>query len=253
SSMRFLPQIAPFVPRQHLLYLLSKGETATLYLYNYSSDAAEQVYQMVANVLSWQNARSRLLREIGLHKMGVTHLSGRITPTGEELVWLNSELLSEYEIPQHGSIHFDKRLVSGTHYIQAEPIMHLYRHTTLAFLPLNLNSDNLFEDQCSQMMKSMLHNCEKFNRIHSELMSGTHEIRESDLLKIVSHSRIVHFVRSPLLLFPKWRKLVAVVRRGTENAMSFKQAVIADLPSRHVSGSKTSLLENTSMSHVNPS
>lgn len=26
SSMRFLPQIAPFVPRQHLLYLLSKGE-----------------------------------------------------------------------------------------------------------------------------------------------------------------------------------------------------------------------------------
>ncbi|VDN93928.1 unnamed protein product [Brugia pahangi] len=240
SAMRFLPQIAPFVPRQHLLYLLSKGETATLYLYNYSSDAAEQVYQMVANVLSWQNARSRLLREIGLHKMGVTHLSGRITPTSEELVWLNSELLSEYEIPQHGSVHFDKRLVSGTHYIQAEPLMHLYRHTTLAFLPLNLNSDNLFEDQCSQMvflekmMKSMLHNCENFNRIHSELMSGTHEIRESDLLKIVSHSRIVHFVRSPLLLFPKWRKLVAVVRRGTENAMSFKQAMIADLPSRHV-------------------
>lgn len=67
---------------------------------------------MVANVLSWQNARSRLLREIGLHKMGVTHLSGRITSTGEQLVWLNSELLSEYEIPQHGSVHFDKRYLS---------------------------------------------------------------------------------------------------------------------------------------------
>uniref|UniRef100_A0A1I7VHB3 Non-specific serine/threonine protein kinase n=1 Tax=Loa loa TaxID=7209 RepID=A0A1I7VHB3_LOALO len=257
SSMRFLPQIAPFVPRQHLLYLLSKGETATLYLYNYSSDAAEQVYQMVANVLSWQNARSRLLREIGLHKMGVTHLSGRITPTGEELVWLNSELLSEYEIPQHGSVHFDKRLVSGMHYIQAEPLMHLYRYTTLSFLPLNLNSDNLFEDQCSQMvfiekqMRSMLHDCEKFNRIHGELMSGSHEIKESDLLKIISHSRVVHFVRSPLLLFPKWRKLVAVVRSGTQNTLSFKRALVADSPSRHVSGSKMSLLENSSsISHM---
>ncbi|CAG9533303.1 unnamed protein product [Cercopithifilaria johnstoni] len=256
SSMHFLPQIAPFVPRQHLLYLLSKGETATLYLYNYSSDAAEQIYQMVANVLSWQNARSRLLREIGLHKMGVTHLSGRITPTDEELVWLNSELLSEYEIPQHGSIYFDKRLVRGVQYIQAEPLMHLYRHITLDFLPFNLSSNNLFEDQCSQMvflekqMKSLLHDCEKFNRIHDELMSGTHEIRESDLLKIVSRSRVIHFVQSPLLLFPKWRKLVAVVRRGTENAMSFKRAVIADLPPRHVSGSKTSLFDNSSVSHV---
>lgn len=80
-------------------------------MYNYSSDAAEQIYQMIANVLSWQNARSRLLREIGLHKMGVTHLCGRIAPTGDELVWLNSELLSEYEIPQHGKVHFDKRYV----------------------------------------------------------------------------------------------------------------------------------------------
>uniref|UniRef100_A0A158Q8J8 Gamma-tubulin complex component n=1 Tax=Elaeophora elaphi TaxID=1147741 RepID=A0A158Q8J8_9BILA len=188
SSMLFLPQIAPFVPRQHLLYLLSKGEMATLYLYNYSSDAAEQIYQMVANVLSWQNARSRLLREIGLHKMGVTHLSGRITPTGEELVWLNSELLSEYEIPQHGSVHFDKRLVSGAHHIQAEPLMHLYRHTSLAFLPLNLNSNNLFEDQCSQMVF---------------------------LEKQVS-------------------------------PLHFERALVADSPGRHISGSKMSLLENSS-------
>lgn len=65
----------------------------------------------------------------------------------------------------------------------------------------------------------MLHDCEKFNRIHRQLMSGVHEIKESDLLKIVSRSRLVHFVRSPLLLFPKWRKLVAVVRRGTENVV----------------------------------
>lgn len=68
-------------------------------------------------------------------------------------------------------------------------------------------------------MKSMLHDCEKLNWIHGELMHGVDEIREVDLLKIVSCSRLVHFVRSPLLLFPKWRKLVAVARRGTENAM----------------------------------
>lgn len=67
-------------------------------------------------------------------------------------------------------------------------------------------------------MKSLLHDSERFNLIHGELMNGAHQIRESDLLEIISRSRVVHFVRSPLLLFPKWRKLVAVVRKGTENA-----------------------------------
>ncbi|VDN44672.1 unnamed protein product [Gongylonema pulchrum] len=84
----------------------------TMYLYNYSTDAAEAVYKVVANVLSWQNARWRLLREIGLHKMGITHLCGRIAPAGQHLIWLNGKLLSEYEIPQYGSSYFDKRYLN---------------------------------------------------------------------------------------------------------------------------------------------
>lgn len=42
--------------------------------------------------------------------------------------------------------------MNGARHIQTEPLMHLYRHTTLSFLPINLNKDNLFEDQCSQMV-----------------------------------------------------------------------------------------------------
>ncbi|VDM96212.1 unnamed protein product [Thelazia callipaeda] len=257
-SMRFLPQTVPFVPRQHLLYLLSRGETVTLYLYNYSSETAEDVHKVVANILLWQNARSRLLREIGLHKMGITHLSGRITPNSEELVWLNSELLSEYEIPQYGSAYFDQRLVlSGSQCIQVEPFMHLYRHTPFAFLPFNLNKINLFEDQCSQMvilekevsfflMKWMLRDCKLFCRIHEELLNDADKINKSDLLRIISRSRMVHFIHSPLLLFPKWRKLVALSRRGTENAVSFRQAVAGDVFTNRDRDSKMSYMEKRS-------
>lgn len=65
----------------------------------------------------------------------------------------------------------------------------------------------------------MLHDCDQFYRIHCELVKGAQTIKESELLRIVSRSREVHFIRSPLLLFPKWRRLVAIVRKASECAV----------------------------------
>lgn len=47
----------------------------TLFLYNYASDFVAWTKEIVERTILWHNARSRLLREIGLHKMGITHLS----------------------------------------------------------------------------------------------------------------------------------------------------------------------------------
>ncbi|VDK76059.1 unnamed protein product [Gongylonema pulchrum] len=68
-------------------------------------------------------------------------------------------------------------------------------------------------------MKSMLHDCELFYRIHNDFLKGSYKIKETELLKITSSSREVHFIRSPLLLFPKWRRLVALARKASENAV----------------------------------
>lgn len=57
----------------------------------------------------------------------------------------------------------------------------------------------------------------QFRRIHQSLLSDNVKISEADLLQITSHSREVHFVRSPLLFFPAWRKKIAEIRRGTDD------------------------------------
>lgn len=81
-----------------------------LYLYNYSSEAAERVHQKVSDVISWQNARSRLLREIGLHKMGITHLPARLAKN-HELIWLFVQLLHEHEYPMFGDPVFEDKYI----------------------------------------------------------------------------------------------------------------------------------------------
>lgn len=82
---------------------------ACLYLYNYSAESSEQIYKLVASAAAWHNAKSRLLREIGLHKMGITHLGGYVLPNDKGLVWLNAELLAKDKVPEDGLAQFDER------------------------------------------------------------------------------------------------------------------------------------------------
>ena len=48
---------------------MTKGEVATLYTYNYTNEIVAKVKELVERAILWHNARARLLREIGLHKM----------------------------------------------------------------------------------------------------------------------------------------------------------------------------------------
>lgn len=91
----------------HFLYHFK----ASLYLYNYSTKAAEHMQKLFSNIISWHNGKSRLLREIGLHKMGITHLPATISPSSNALVWLNAPLLYKYDFPEMGTAEFDQQLV----------------------------------------------------------------------------------------------------------------------------------------------
>lgn len=68
SNSKFLPSVHPFVPRQKIIYLIVRGENITLFLYNYVNDVVQKIKEIVERAILWHNARSRLLREIGLHK-----------------------------------------------------------------------------------------------------------------------------------------------------------------------------------------
>lgn len=101
---KFLPSLKPFIPRQRLIYLVARGETMTLFLYNYGNEIAVKVKEVVERTVLWHNARSRLLREIGLHKMGITHLSTLKSSDSRFnsyllLAWMDPETLVHNDYP----------------------------------------------------------------------------------------------------------------------------------------------------------
>lgn len=67
-------------------------------------------------------------------------------------------------------------------------------------------------------MKSILRDYDQLHQIHTTLLNGSTALTEANLLKIRGHCREIHFVRSPLLLFPKWRKEIAAVRKAGERS-----------------------------------
>ena len=60
--------------------------------------------EIVERATLWHNARSRLLREIGLHKMGITHLSTLKSADAKYnsyllLTWMDPETLVNNDYP----------------------------------------------------------------------------------------------------------------------------------------------------------
>ncbi|VDL66931.1 unnamed protein product [Nippostrongylus brasiliensis] len=54
----------------------------------------------------------------------------------------------------------------------------------------------------------------EFTTVHESLLSGRNNITESNLEKLRSASKLVHFVETPVLFFPKWRRNIAEVRQA---------------------------------------
>ncbi|RCN51871.1 hypothetical protein ANCCAN_01959 [Ancylostoma caninum] len=213
SKELFLPctEEGQFVPRRRILYGTVHGEKLTLYFYNFMPFLSASLMNMVARATSWYNSRARLVREIGLHKMGITHLSPL-------------EVTAIDALPKGYS----------------ESLFRLYRRAYHPYLFLN-RSPCLIQDQLEQMryirrnVREQLNMIRAFSSVHESLLDGRNRIAEADLEKLRSASKLVHFVETPVLFFPKWRRNIAIVRqvRGIAELDPRKTKILTGPPTPH--------------------
>ncbi|KAE9416775.1 hypothetical protein Angca_005932, partial [Angiostrongylus cantonensis] len=269
SKELFLPctEESQFIPRRRLLYGTVHGEKLTLYFYNFMPFLSASLMNMVARATSWYNARARLVREIGLHKMGITHLSPLEhfqSPSNNPylvLVWRNPEELMDKDYPPDDlQVTAIDALPKG----YSSSLFRLYRRDHNPHLLVH-RSPCLIQDQLEQMrnirtafsidslfrrhVRDQLNVMRAFTTLHESLLSGNCEmsvsrrldnllllhqlisfsenslwmcsstcpeqlsVQEADLEKLRSASKLVHFVETPVLLFPKWRRNIAEVRQ----------------------------------------
>ncbi|WKX97226.1 hypothetical protein Q1695_013136 [Nippostrongylus brasiliensis] len=224
SKELFLPctEEGHFVPRRRIMYGTVYGEKLTLYFYNFMPSLSASLMNMVARATSWYNSRARLVREIGLHKMGITHLSPLEyfqSPTDNPylvLVWRHpDELLDKDYPPDDLQITAIDALPKG----YASTLFRLYRKADYHHRLLLNRSPCLIQDQLEQMRcirksaREQLNMIREFTTVHESLLSGRNNITESNLEKLRSASKLVHFVETPVLFFPKWRRNIAEVRQ----------------------------------------
>ncbi|CAI2337035.1 unnamed protein product [Caenorhabditis sp. 36 PRJEB53466] len=99
-----LVQTHMYSPRQRIMMAHLKGDFMTIYFYNYHNNIHTEAVDCVNKIVGFHNAKSRLLREIGLHKMGITHLSPFHTEPHNEydyevLIWTDPTALISKEFP----------------------------------------------------------------------------------------------------------------------------------------------------------
>ncbi|TMS34496.1 hypothetical protein L596_002078 [Steinernema carpocapsae] len=210
------------IPRKRLLYLVVSGETLTLYMYNYVSKVVEDVQEVVNIAVSWINARSWLLRYIGLQKMGIFHLnsisiSKQSSNPFMPLTWMDPRLLidCDYPKPQHMKLKFPNDF---TH-IQAQINFRTYRNAEHFFVPKNLDPNSIFYDQTSQMLelrsqliKSVRNRDYLIEIHHGMLHSGLTKVKEDAFQEFMIRVKDVHFVKTPLLLLKGWRLRIGEIR-----------------------------------------
>uniref|UniRef100_A0A1I7X9M9 DH domain-containing protein n=1 Tax=Heterorhabditis bacteriophora TaxID=37862 RepID=A0A1I7X9M9_HETBA len=90
--------------------------------------------------------------------------------------------------------------------------------------------------------------------------TNLYSLKEADLLKLTRASRLVHFVETPVLLFPKWRRKIAEVRGTVDTVVENRKSTIAtgnyqQLPPPHplISRRRANTLSVASSSVVAPS
>uniref|UniRef100_A0A914YD68 Uncharacterized protein n=1 Tax=Panagrolaimus superbus TaxID=310955 RepID=A0A914YD68_9BILA len=239
SHFHFGPVLQPcFVPRRRLFFLTIRGESVSLFLYNVNAETTVKIKEIVERALYWNNARSRLLREIGLHKMQITHLSTlkSIDPKVnfyQLLTWRDPELLITHDYPPENIKTADFAKIPKKY---ARMFLKIYRFSDPSYV-LKQNTTAKFDDQIAQMLsmreeiKEMLSDFQLFGHYHNLFLNpnlhqkssnkNSDEIKihmdEDVLMRLLTRCEEAHYVQTPLLLFPEWRKKVAAIRAiGTE-------------------------------------
>ncbi|CAJ0586929.1 unnamed protein product, partial [Mesorhabditis spiculigera] len=133
-----------FVPRRRLFYGIVRQEKLTCFLYNFKPDLGRQIVQQITRFVHWHNGKMRLVKEIGMHKMGYQHLGesdkNSDNPFFEQLWRQPDEVLAD-ELPevarerrQGRNVSFHSRTPSVIRMHYADTLDRVYRHARTAFL-----------------------------------------------------------------------------------------------------------------------
>ena len=140
------------MPRRRLFFVTIRGEAISLFLYNVNPETTLKVKEIVERAVFWNNARSRLLREIGLHKMQITHLSTLKSAEPKVnfyqlLIWRDPELLITHDYPPDNIKSAD---ISKIPKKFARMFLKIYRHTG-KFTPCFAAKTNVYNIQLFQI------------------------------------------------------------------------------------------------------
>lgn len=206
---KYTPMVQSHIysPRQRLMMAYLKGDFMTIYFYNYHTNIHKDAVDTMNKIVGFHNAKSRLLREIGLHKMGITHLSPFHTEPINEydyevMIWTDPTTLISKEFPSEHKPPpaFMKEPQCSNIFFR------MYRQPDLQ-LTMG-RSKTLFKSDCVKTMhyeqllrwrsglKTKLDFIQKVTRAHVEMIKKCPTINEIDLLMFLRPPKVV---RSKLL------------------------------------------------------
>ncbi|CAL2031853.1 unnamed protein product [Caenorhabditis brenneri] len=203
-----LIQTQMYSPRQRIMMAYLKGDFMTIYFYNYHSNIHKEAVDCMNKIVGFHNAKSRLLREIGLHKMGITHLSPFHTePTHEYdyevLIWTDPMTLISKEFPMDHKPPptFMKEPQCSNIFFR------MYRQPDLQ--DTMGRSKTLFKSDCVKTMhyeqllrwrsglKTKLDFISKVTRAHVEMIKKVPVINEIDLLMFLRPPKVAKKLGPP--------------------------------------------------------
>ncbi|CAJ0960348.1 unnamed protein product, partial [Mesorhabditis belari] len=198
-----------FVPRRRLFYAIFRANKLTVFLYNFKPDLARQISAQITRLTHWHNAKSRLIREIALHKTGFQHFSDNIYKNTDnpyiEQLWKQPEEVLAEEMSKRVSFHSRTSNINRSH--NAPILDRIYRQINPAFLARN-QYPCMWRDQIEQFktlrqdILTRLEGDNLFHQIHKQFLENNYRVTEENLSQLIEASKVVHFVLTPILFSP---------------------------------------------------
>ncbi|CAH1774976.1 unnamed protein product [Owenia fusiformis] len=273
-----------FVPRQRLVLLTVKDTQLELYSYNWATDMAKTLASKFYRLVQWHKARSYLLNSIVSQKMGLFHhqkLQNALKDSSFKECPGEVDMLVKYTSPEAKDKEKARsRQVSGSGgmFGYGHPGLHSYDQVLMNSKPtkpmhkmpygnyrdlVHRHGNQLLEvkhvDQKEldkQMKLENLYVMWQQRAGHAGL-----PITEDMLELLKQSSRLVHYVATPLLFSPHWRKEVMGLRKPQgvvpQQAAPIHPEVPTPAPaptksrSRHSSGASIKSLRSDSLQSLN--
>ncbi|XP_076821511.1 KICSTOR complex protein SZT2-like [Clavelina lepadiformis] len=207
-----LVRSSPYISRQHFVFAMTEQKVLNLYMYNISQDKANSFCELLQQCVKFHEARHHMLQGLTFQKVGLFKHYLLKNESSERHVSAASytiEMLVRYtRMPIQ-----DKKKQRVSHVDQHFDDMFL-DHCPLE--PLSTETENRkdqvsqFGQQCFAMVKDKVNLSDEkmylknLRRRHPSNQPVT--ISNSAMNIVLSHSRLIHIVSSPILLDPAARK-----------------------------------------------